>query len=157
MIYKGVARHGDFMRLGIARAAAWNRPFDRLLDRPLFEFDRMNASVEDPFFWHDGTRFNLLMKDMTGALCGEEHGGLFASSSDAIHWEFRRHEIAYSRTVQWDDNTLTKQGNLERPSLLFDRTGVPTHFFAATADVNFRNRKELKSTYVMVIPLKAMP
>ena len=157
VIYKGVAHHGDFMRLGIARASAWNRPFERILDRPLFEFDQMNASVEDPFFWHDGTRFNLMMKDMTGALCGEEHGGLFASSSDAIHWEFRRNEVAYSRTVRWDDNTVTKQGNLERPSLLFDRTGTPTHFFAATADVNFRSRKELKSTYVMVVPLKAMP
>lgn len=153
VIYKGVAHHGDFMRLGIARAAAWNRPFERMQDHPLFEFDQMNASVEDPFFWHDGHRFNLLMKDMTGALCGEEHGGLFASSADASHWEFRRHEVAYSRTVRWDDGTVSTQGNLERPSLLFDRHGTPTHFFAATADVHFRNRQELKSTYVLVIPL----
>ena len=153
VIYKGIARQGDFMRLGIARAAAWNKPFERMLDRPLFEFDEMKASVEDPFFWHDGKQFNMLMKDMTGQLCGEKHAGLFASSADALHWDFRRNEVAYSRKVRWGDGTVTEQGNLERPSLLFNDHGVATHFFAATADVPFRNRKELKSTWVMVIPL----
>lgn len=153
VIYKGVAHHHDFMRLGLARAAAWNRPFERVLDQPLFAFDQMNASVEDPFLWYDGTRFHLLMKDMTGGLCGEEHGGLYASSPDAIRWDIRRHEVAYSRTVHWDDGTVSTQGNLERPSLLLDRNGTPTHFFAATADVNFRDREKLQSTYVLVIPL----
>ncbi len=153
VIYKGIARQGDFMRLGLARAAAWNRPFERMLDRPLFDFDAIKGSVEDPFFWHDGRRFNMLMKDMTGQLCGEKHGGLFASSDDAIQWEFRRNEVAYSRKVRWDDGSVTEQGNLERPSLLLDEKGVPSHFFAATAAVPFSNRKELKSTHVMVIPL----
>ena len=157
VIYKGVASHDDFMRLGIARAAAWNQPFRRMQDRPLFEFDDLNASVEDPFFWYDGRQFNLLMKDMTGALCGEAHGGLFALSKDAIHWEFQRNQVAYSRTVRWDDGTISTQGNLERPSLLFDHDGMPTHFLAATADVNYRKREELRSTYVLVIPLTKTP
>lgn len=154
VIYKGVAHHHDFMRLGIARAAAWDQPFERMLDGPLFDFDGQNASVEDPFFWHDGRRFNMLMKDMEGRLCGEKHGGLFATSDDAIHWDFQLGNVAYSRRVQWDDGTTTLQGNLERPSLLFNEDGIPTHFFAATADVHFKNRDELKSTRVMVIPLK---
>jgi hypothetical protein len=153
VIYKGIAFDGDFMRLGIARAAAWNRPFERLLDRPLFTFDDLNASVEDPFFWHDGRQFNMLMKDMEGRLCGEHHGGLFATSSDALHWDIRRNEVAYSRNVRWDDGTVTEQGNLERPSLLFNDQGVATHFFAATAAEPFVDRELLKATWVMVIPL----
>ena len=157
VIYKGVANHQDFMRLGVAEARAWNEPFVRMLDHPLFEFDQLHASVEDPFFWYDGRRFNLLMKDMTGALCGEEHGGLYASSADAIHWTFRRNEVAYSRKVTWSDGTTTVQGNLERPSLLLDEQGIPTHFFAATAAVHFSNRKDLQETYVMVIPLAKEP
>ena len=154
VIYKGVAHHHDFMRLGIARAAAWDQPFERMLDRPLFEFDDQNASVEDPFFWHDGQRFNMLMKDMEGRLCGEKHGGLFATSFDAIHWDFQLGSVAYSRKVKWDDGTETVQGNLERPSLLFNAAGIPTHFFAATTAVHFKKHEELTSSQVMVIPLE---
>jgi hypothetical protein len=155
VIYKGIAYDGDLMRLGIARAAAWNRPFERLLDRPLFQFDELDASVEDPFFWYDGRQFNMLMKDMEGRLCGEYHGGLFATSSDAFQWDIRRGEVAYSRKVRWDDGKVTEQGNLERPSLLFNDQGAATHFVAATSAEPFVDREALKATWVMVIPLAA--
>ena len=38
----------------------------------------------------------------------------------------------YSRTVEWTDGRTTTQGNLERPSVLFDENGKPTHIFCAS-------------------------
>ncbi len=155
VVYKGIAHMKDFMRLGLAKATAWDQPFTRVLEKPLFEFDEKKASVEDPFFWHDGTQFNMLMKDMEGHLCGEKHAGLFATSKDAIHWNFKLNEVAYSRKVKWSDGSKTTQGNLERPSLLFNDQGQPSHFYCATAAVHFSKHAELKSTHVMVFPLNA--
>lgn len=154
VIYKGVGHMHDFMRLGLATAPSWDRPLQRVGDGPLFEFDAEGASVEDPFIWHDGARFQLLMKDMEGRLCGEVHAGLSAWSDDAVRWHFRKGAVAYSRRVLWDDGVTTEQGNLERPSLLFDERGEATHFFAATAAVHFKKTAELTETHVMVIPLR---
>ena len=34
--------------------------------------------------------------------------------------------------MTWTDGRSTRQGNLERPALLFEETGVPAYLFCAT-------------------------
>ena len=79
LIYKSSAppagRVGPFS-LGMAHAPHWTAPFTRLQDAPLFGIGSDDRHVEDPFLWHDGEQFNIIMKDMTGSMCGEHHGGV---------------------------------------------------------------------------------
>lgn len=116
------------LRLGLAYATSPEGQYRRLFDHPVME----EINVEDPFVWHDGKKFRMLAKDMTGTLTGELHAGALFESADGVDWNFAGK--GYSRTLP--DATGTRQhfGSFERPQLLFGPTGEPEYLFAATAD-----------------------
>lgn len=122
--------HGP-MTLGVARADRPEGPYR--VDGRLHIGD-VEAEVEDPFLWHNGTSFELIAKDMTGALCGESHAGVQARSPDGLDWTLAKERKAWSRQVRWDDGRSDHLGSVERPFLLIDTQGRPTHLFAAVAD-----------------------
>ena len=93
----------------------------------------------------------MIAKDMSGSLCGERFGGMHAVSTDGIHWEINRGELAYSRKVLWDDGVEVEMGNLDRPFILFE-DGKPTHLFFATSD-GTDGFMDASRTWNMVIPL----
>ena len=154
LIYKSSApapgHYGPF-QLGIAHAPHWSGPYTRLVDGPVFDWGDAFKHVEDPFLWHDGELFHAIMKDMTGALCGEAHGGLHMVSEDARAWRTAEVPLAYSRNILWDDGVRRTMGSFERPQLLI-QNGVPTHLFAATAD-GPGGFMAAGSTWNMVVPL----
>src|SRR5690606_38310949 len=140
--------------LGAAKAPSFKGPYHRLSDNPIFSFhNEQNADndVEDPFVWWAGNRYELIMKDRFGHICGEEGGGIHAFSKDGIQWELSDPVKAYSRHIAWDDGTQTEQANFERPFLLFEN-GKPTHLFAATG--SGPGSYQFDRTWNMVIPLK---
>lgn len=165
LAYKSTAHHGDLLRYGIAFAEDYRGPYRRLRDTPIFDFPDVNGQpqhIEDACIWHDGERFNLLMKDMNGGICGERHGGVHATSPDAVEWALSDPPLAYSRRVRWDDGTVTTQGHLERPQLLFDnpdRPGEPTHLFFATCDDprGFEHAGPAARFWNLCVPLAADP
>ncbi|HRU06473.1 MAG TPA: glycosyl hydrolase family 43, partial [Candidatus Brocadiia bacterium] len=112
-------------------------PFRRLGNGPVPPFNGFfgNAPIEDVFLWRADGRFQLLAKDLTpnGALAGETHGGVHATSADGLRWEVSGPSVGYSRRVRWSDGSVTTQGCMERPFLLIE-DGRPTHLFAATGD-----------------------
>lgn len=131
LLYKSSHRNGHSggpFALGLAGAEHWSKPFARLHGEPVLRFP--HGHVEDPFLWHDGRGFRVVAKDMTGTLSGEKHGGLAASSGDGVHWQIDG--PAYSRRIVWDDGEAEVMGALERPFLLRDDRGRPSHLFAAT-------------------------
>ena len=73
-----------------------------------------------------------------GSLCitGEWGSGFYAESDDCMDFEIPEHPTLYTRTVTWKDGRQTLQGNLERPSILFDEEGNPTHLFCASGNGN---------------------
>ncbi len=148
MLYRSNTKQG--LRLGIARAERFDKPFERLADEPIELFGQ-GAGVEDPYLWWAGDHFEAIMKDMNGSITGEVHAGVHATSRDAQKWQLKPQPKAYSRTIRWDDGSTTVQGSVERPQLLFDGDR-PTHLFAATADGpgGFNNAS---NTWTMVIPL----
>ncbi len=163
LIYKS-SRHGQNdkgqligqFELGLARSDGWKKPFERVTDEPILSFpetgDLAGAHVEDPFLWHDGEKFCLLAKDMTGQITGQMGAGTLLVSPGAVDWKLARNPMAYPRTeIQWDDGTITCPGNLERPQLLI-QDGRPTHLFLATSDAS--GVWDMKHTWNMVIPLK---
>lgn len=128
MIYKSRRSWNDPFQLGIATAPHPRGPFIRVSDDPTFPFD-----CEDPSIWWEDGRYHVIMKDFSGAICGEANAGAYAWSEDGIHWNLPKDPKAYSRTIRWDDGTETTHGNLERPSLLV-QNGHATHLFAAISD-----------------------
>ena len=140
------------LRLGAVMSSHYAQPFRRITDGPVLKL-KDKYRVEDPYLWWNGKHFELVAKDITGGLCGEKYAGIHATSSEGTSWKLSEPPMAYSRRVRWADGTETVQGCLERPQLLFDDDGQPTHLFAATGDGpgGFDNSTK---TWTMVIPLK---
>ena len=138
MIYKSRSGAGRKLQLGIAWAPAPEGPFTRLSDAPILNFADEDLHVEDPFLWYDAPRkkFCLIAKDDckngSAGVTGEWGSGFYAESDDCIHFELPQQPCVYTRAVTWTDGRSTRQGNLERPALLFEETGVPAYLFCAT-------------------------
>lgn len=154
LVYKSTGNQTDLLRIGVAKARSYDAPFERLDDKPILTFDDTGDHVEDPFVWHDGVRFQLIMKDMEGGICGEPMGGIHAFSDDGTTWHIADPPKAYSRTIEWDDAATTTQSHFERPQLLIE-DGVPTHLFAATSDASrpAHNHPDTTHTWTVAIPL----
>ena len=159
MIYKSRSAIGKPLKLGIAVAEKPDGEFKRLSDQPILDFDDENMHIEDPFLWYDEKKkkFCLITKDdvKNGAygVTGEWGSGFYAESDDCKDFVIGDDPKVYSRTVEWEDGSVTAQGNLERPCVLFDEDGTPTHIFCAsgagTAPYSFED-----GTYVVCIKLE---
>lgn len=138
MIYKSRRAVGKPLKLGIAVADKPDGEFKRLSDKPILDFADENMHIEDPFIWYDAQKkkFCLITKDdvKNGAygITGEWGSGFYAESDDCVDFEIGDAPKVYSRTIEWTDGKTTTQGNLERPSVLFDENGEPTHIFCAS-------------------------
>lgn len=136
--------------VGIARAESWDSPFERISDKPALKLSHPDSFIEDPFLWHAEGRFHLLVKDLTGHECGTRGVGLYASSKDAIHWEWGDPKVAYTRDMKWQDGEETI-GQVERPQLVFQE-GRMTHFTAASA-YSEGDLQGVTDSWVSVYPL----
>ena len=158
LLYKSTnVRHvaGTFtgrFNLGVAKATSWQEPFQRLSDHPITLSGSRDNHIEDPFIWWNEDHYEMLVKDMTGEVCGEPEAGIHARSQDGINWEVMNPPKAYSRLVVWQDGTTSHQFKLERPQLLFQK-GQATHLFAATANAD--EKGEISDSWTLVIPLGA--
>ncbi|MBQ4622942.1 MAG: glycoside hydrolase family protein [Clostridia bacterium] len=138
MIYKSRSGVGMPLKLGMAVADHPAGPFTRLSDDPILDFKDDSAHIEDPYLWYDASRktFCMIAKDdvKNGAhgITGEWGSGFYAESQDGISFTIAPDPTVYTRHVTWDNGRKTLQGNLERPSVLFDESGCPTHLFCAT-------------------------
>lgn len=140
MIYKSRQGCNKPMQLGIARANTPDGEFTRLSDEPILKFENPNFQMEDPFIWYDNKKgkFCLIAKDccMTGGsgITDEWGSGFYAESDDCMEFTVAPDPKVYSRHLTWSDGTKSTVCNLERPSLLFDENGNPTHLFCALGD-----------------------
>lgn len=137
MIFKG--RHytdGDkysSMSLGVAYAKNIEGPYEVLNNKqPIFQVDGQ-GEAEDPFLWKDSEGYHIIFKDHVAKFTGERGGGAMAHSSDGINWTVDPDPKAYSLTVEWEDGSIGKQGQLERPFIYFEN-GKPVYIFFATMD-----------------------
>ena len=155
LLYKSRSYANATLQIGAAMAPRPEGPFRRISDQPIFSFSNPDFHLEDPYLWYEDGKFRLLIKDDfkngSGGICGEWGAGLYGESDDCIHWQFADTPKAYSRTVQWDDGSVTTQCNLERPFLLL-QDGKPTHLYLATGDGN--EPYSFDHTWNMVIPLR---
>ena len=138
MIYKSRSAVGKPLKLGIAVADKPDGVFERLSDFPILDFAEEDKFIEDPFIWYDDKKkkFCLITKDDVRnggvGVTGEWGAGFYAESDDCMDFVIGDDAKVYSRKVTWEDGRETLQCNLERPSLLFDENGEPTHIFCAS-------------------------
>lgn len=142
--------HGT-MQLGLARADHIRGPY-RVCGPISLQTDSP-YELEDPFLWRNGSRYEMLAKDMTGSLCGEFQAGIHAVSDDGVEWRLSAKPKAYSRILRWDDGQEIEMGSVERGSLWFE-DGTPTHLIAAVAD-GPGGFAHAHNTWAAVIPLQS--
>lgn len=137
MIFKGRHYTDDdkysSMSLGVAYAKNIEGPYEVLNNKqPIFQVDGQ-GEAEDPFLWKDSEGYHIIFKDHVAKFTGERGGGAMAHSSDGINWTVDPDPKAYSLTVEWEDGSIGKQGQLERPFIYFEN-GKPVYIFFATMD-----------------------
>lgn len=159
MIYKSRKSEKHPMQLGVAVADKPNGEFKRLSDEPAIKIGNPPMQIEDPFLWYDNNknRFCLLAKDCPEigemGITDEWGAGIYAESNDCKIFNLSDSPKAYSRNILWNNGKKETVCNLERPSLLFDENGNPTHLFCASGSGkkpwDFQNR-----TYIVCIKLE---
>lgn len=140
--------------LGVSKAQKPEGPYERLSEDPIFRFeteDNNRIDVEDPYIWWAGDKYEAILKDRSGEICGEEGGGIHVWSNDGVNWNLFDKVQAYSRKVLWDDGTTSQHNHFERPFVLVE-DGEPTHLFAATG--TGPKAWQFERTWNMVVPLK---
>ena len=158
LVYKSSEREkGGKLKLGIAEAEAYDKPFKRLRDDPIFQFEDKSKHVEDPYIWWTGSRYELVMKDMNGKVCGQKGGGIYATSQDGIDWTIAEPPMAYPRKFTLTDGSTFSPDFLERAQVLVAE-GKPTHLFVAIG-IKDKEKKggyeALKQSRNLCIPLKS--
>lgn len=141
------------MNIGLARAKSINDPFEVISKESIFSEKRFGV-IEDPFIWRDKTGYHLIAKDHYGSQIKEAKAGLAAHSKDGLNWFVdKENPQAYSKTIKWDNGKKIVMGQLERPFILMDDSGKPSHIFFATMD-GIGGFENATKSWNMVVPLK---
>ena len=97
-----------------------------------------NIHAEDPCVWVEGDWIFAAVKDWSGQLSGTKgisyvRGRL---KGDNLLWEVPKNNSISPRALLWTDGQRTNLAHLERPFILRNSKGVPTHLFAACSVKN---------------------
>lgn len=158
MIYKSRTAFGYPVQLGIAVADAPDGEFRRLTENPILDFGDKGCGMEDPFLWYDAKKQRLCMiaKDDphngSRGFTGEWGSGFYAESENGVDFVLGAHPKVYSKNTEWSDGRKVALANMERPSVLFDENGKPTHIFFAGGDGKIPYIFD-GGTYIMCAPL----
>ena len=142
LYYKGVEQLRKHA-IGVARAATFEGPYERLSDKP---FD-VGVGAEDPTMWFENGRYHALMLDTDRLFSDKEI--YYATSTNGLNWETDPNPVAVTKNYAWSDGVGRRMNSTERPQILV-QNGVATHLFLATgATVNGQ-----RETWNQIIPLK---
>ncbi len=121
-------------KYGLAIAKDIAGPYIKQSANPIVDFSNIGERVqcEDAYTWYEkGSKFpfKMILRDM--GFFNHEYG-LFLESSDGLDW--KNPQVAYKDAPSYFDESLPgleRQGRFERPQLLIDPAGKPTHLFCA--------------------------
>ncbi len=141
---------------GVAVADSPAGPF-RALDDFVFDIrtkDGSIASAEDPYVWYHKNHqcFYAIIKDFSGKITGSQPGLAILKSGDGIHWARPAGTVMIKKELKFENGSVLKVNNLERPQLLTAETGDPKVLYAACS-VEPPGNKTDGSTFNVQIPL----
>lgn len=137
--------------IGIARAPSWKGPWT-LPTAPIFY-----GHAEDPTWWFQSATesFHALFHGLGACGVGAAGIGCHAYSADGSSWTLSP-TPAYSLNVVFDDGTNTTFSRRERPQILIDAAGMPTHLVTGVqlpATEQPRGGRG-DASYTLVVPLR---
>lgn len=96
-----------------------------------------SISAEDPCVWVRDGRIYAAVKDWTGKLSGTPgiswvYGEPQVDGS--VQWHVPQMPLISGRVLKWNDGSETRIHTLERPCILLDKQGRPSHLFAACCE-----------------------
>jgi hypothetical protein len=105
---------------------------------PVLRHPTVKFPAEDPFLWHQGGRYRLIIKDHN-AFIGRGTCLALMHSADGIRWEPAQQPLVAKPPIRWDDGTTEPIVRMERPQLLIEN-GVPTTLYVACDWDNARSQ-----------------
>ena len=76
-------------------------------------------------------------------------------SKNGLDWEPSKNILVSKTEINWEDGSIWKLKNLERPQLWFDEEGKPAVLFCAARLSDIENN-DLKNTFNVHIPIKSV-
>jgi hypothetical protein len=137
MVYKAVAKKGKPPFGGpvvhiVASADRPEGPFKKETT-PIFTRPGEAFAAEDPFIWHDGSRYRAIVKDNHGIFTGRGYSLAQFESETGFDWRLAKNPFVTTPEIVQVDGTRVKLNALERPQLVFDAAGVPVALLCAAA------------------------
>jgi len=152
MVYKAIGRKnplpfgGPVVHL-TATATDPLGPFTKQL-RPIFTKPGTSFAAEDPYIWHDGSRYLAIVKDMGGHFTGVNPSlALFISTDGLIDWKPAPQPLVSGLSLRRADGSTCILKKLERPQILF-HDGNPIALYCAAAE-----SPDLSGSFNVAIPL----
>ena len=131
----------------IAIASTWKGPY--IVTVSDNAVNNLPNKQEDPFLWVDRrgywhVLYHLMFDPDPKEPCGLNSGG-HSFSIDGTSWSPIFH--AYNTTIQLEDGSSYTFSRRERPKLLFNTQGIPTHLYNGVISADY-------GVYTLVAPLK---
>lgn len=92
--------------------------------------------AEDPYVWVQDGWILAVVKDWQGKISGTPGISFVRGKMQAdntVQWSIPKHANVALKEIRWDDGISTKLNRIERPSILVNKKGLPTHLFAAAS------------------------
>lgn len=163
MVLKGRAVVKDNPKAWGAMLHGW-----ALADKPTGPFEIQNTllfpaeiSAEDPCVWVQGNYIYAAVKDWEGLLAKGKPGisWVYAEykKGECLTWKIPQNASISARELKWQDGTETPVYAMERPYILLDKNGRPSHLFAACCwETEFIGSQSTAKTNYEA-PLKNLP
>ncbi|MEN8126419.1 MAG: glycoside hydrolase family protein, partial [Planctomycetota bacterium] len=163
MVLKGRAPGAGRHKVG-PQAQGW-----ALADRPEGPFIGQDSLLippsipaEDPCVWIQDSWIFAAFKDWHGKISGKPGISFIRGklqTDDTISWNIPKKALISGRMITWDDGRVSKLKHLERPFILLDDEGRPSHLFAAasTHGPYVNGAKTPRDPGAPLVPLQNLP
>lgn len=92
--------------------------------------------AEDPYVWVQDGWICAVVKDWRGKISGTSGISFVRGKMQAdntVQWIIPKDARVAQKEIRWDDGISTKLNRIERPSILVNEKGQPTHLFVAAS------------------------
>eukprot|EP00038_Savillea_parva_P010427 m.190192 g.190192 ORF g.190192 m.190192 type:complete len:209 (+) comp17987_c0_seq1:312-938(+) len=123
--------------IGLSTAPSWQGPYTAVPGPdggPISSLQYPEEENEDPFLWRTPRGWHAILHSNTWHNSQSEHfptaqwAGRYAYSIDGRVWKYSS-VPPFTGTVKWINGSLSEFDRRERPFLLFDEKGRPTHLY----------------------------